>query len=46
MEGSNKIKSKSDFVRNVKDNFLQKFKGKTNFVTKEGLIVVLFKPEE
>ena len=34
MEVANKLRSKSDLVSNVRDKFLERFKGKTNLVTK------------
>ena len=43
---SSKIRAKSDFIKNVKNNFMEKFKGKTNFVAKDGVLLVLFKQEE
>ena len=32
-----------EFVRSVRLNFMEKFKDKTNFITKEGLNCILFK---
>lgn len=43
---NSRIRVKSDFVRNVTNNFIEKFRDKSNLVTKEGLLLVLFKPEE
>jgi len=42
-----KNRSKStDVVASVKHNFMHKFKGKANFVSKEGVLCILFKNSE
>lgn len=39
-----KLRSRSsDSVALVKQTFLEKFKGKSNFITKEGVVCILFK---
>lgn len=43
----NRFRSKSErAVAAIQTNFLSKFKGKTNFVSKEGVMCILFKEEE